>query len=660
MTIGKNLSAFNQEFGTNPLQFVPSDTFQFGSAVAMDTFSESTVPRLYVGVKNELNASDSYSLAEKLGGKSFFDEIDANVPKPTFFEGLSLKGYTNDKYDEAKKTYYDLQVKQMREIDPAWNDVQTHEEINHKNTEFVRATQAEAADVMSRYQGGTAARVAAGFVGGMVGGVALDPVNAATMLVGMPTGTAFLPKILGEAALNAGIEAAQTPNRMAFQEQAGVKVDTTGEATANILMAGAGAGVLTGVFHGLGKLIEGKATAADIRQATKELDDIAATADNSEIQSLAEFQSRAVQLMEKPDSFTGVDGEVAHMRNLEEVQRAYKAGEVPNFERTDLTPEDVDYFYNHHKEAIANTGVSDMLNRISDHEVDIYARANEVYNILQKKPVINSLAQLKKALGYTPKSLTQYIVEKGGIVDVGKELAARDINHKSLVGLVRNPDRIVYKKATDATGGDMIGSLQSISRQPDYVKQEVFDAGYFPDKNSYDEITDSELWDAIAADRAGKKKYDRATTEVLAKINGSDDYKESLYAAGFADNMTADEIAAHIKEIEGFGARDNPDITPEMQQAIDEAHKILMDELMREAEDMQDWVWQPEHATERLAPAPKAKYGESEAALAYMVKHNPEAAFMDDDGNMVSIADFMETLQYERDLEEAFLTCGIK
>lgn len=61
-------------------------------------------------------------------------------------------------------------------------------------------------------------------VGGMLGGIGaefLDPINIATLPLGAPARAGFLATMLGEAAINAAIEAADTPNRNAIARSLG-------------------------------------------------------------------------------------------------------------------------------------------------------------------------------------------------------------------------------------------------------------------------------------------------------------------------------------------------------------------------------------------------------------------------------------------------------
>lgn len=110
----------------------------------------------------------------------------------------------------------------------------------------------------------------------------------------------------------------------------------------------------------------------------------------------------------------------------------------------------------------------------------------------------NDPQNLKKAIGYTPESLSQFIKKRGGIQEYSGELKSRGITNQKVVGLVKKASADLRTK--DALGGESL-------RQVDYVKQAVHEAGYFPEKQDYNDITDSELYDAIRDDVFGNKKY---------------------------------------------------------------------------------------------------------------------------------------------------------
>lgn len=154
-------------------------------------------------------------------------------------------------------------------------------------------------------------------------------------------------------------------------------------------------------------------------------------------------------------------------------------------------------------------------------DVDFLSQAQNVLNEIksaQGKPITQK-TEIKQIVGYEPESLTQFIRKTGGIEDKAGELAARDIKKFGKgSGLI--------KSAKEDMGAALIAN-KDITQNPaavDNVKQRVFDAGYFSDKNDYNEISDSELYDAIAQDAnqkdLRKKIYDRQTRDKLGANDG--------------------------------------------------------------------------------------------------------------------------------------------
>lgn len=139
-----------------------------------------------------------------------------------------------------------------------------------------------------------------------------------------------------------------------------------------------------------------------------------------------------------------------------------------------------------------------------------------------------------------PESITQFIKNNGGITDPGGELKSQDIK---LPGLIRKGKA----KIGTAQG------VQTIDNQIDVVRERVFDAGFFPGKNNYDEITNDELFQAIKDDLSGKKIYKLSDLEAVKKAAYSDSAYQSLEESGFTDDMTVaqifDELAA--RDFEG-------------------------------------------------------------------------------------------------------------
>lgn len=177
---------------------------------------------------------------------------------------------------------------------------------------------------------------------------------------------------------------------------------------------------------------------------------------------------------------------------------------------------------------------------------DEYARqAQSLHDMLRATAQVdlNDPAALSKHLGRKVKSLSQFVRDSGGIMDDGGELAARDVNAKSMPGLVR--------KAGTA-GADM-----------DAVRERVWEAGYFPEKATYDEITDSELFDAITEDVNGQRRYGADAAGDVRGLADQAEFADSLRRDGITPDMTPAQIAEHLRNLDdearAYSASEGPD-----------------------------------------------------------------------------------------------------
>jgi len=158
-------------------------------------------------------------------------------------------------------------------------------------------------------------------------------------------------------------------------------------------------------------------------------------------------------------------------------------------------------------------------------------------------------AAVSKIAGRKVLSITQFIRDTGGIIDDGGELAARDVTHKSMPGLVRKSEN---------GRGDMDG-----------VRERVFEAGYFPGKADYNEISDSEIFDAIADDLAGLRRYPDSVAEVVAKIRAEHDFIGRLESQGISRDMSVSDVAKRLRELDDE-AREFTEHAASHQDSFDE------------------------------------------------------------------------------------------
>lgn len=187
-------------------------------------------------------------------------------------------------------------------------------------------------------------------------------------------------------------------------------------------------------------------------------------------------------------------------------------------------------------------------------------QANDIKNQFERSQKLdpNKPTSFRKAMGYTPESIVQFIKRNGGI-EFNGELKARDITTKSMVGLIRKA------KSVDSEQISMLGKdAEKLPDQLDFLKEKLFLEGYFPNKDNYDQIEDSEIYDAIAEELAGNKVYNQEDTAKIVELtdfNVVDDYDQS----GIDPSMSEIEIANRLREIDGL----LPYIPPSREQLQD-------------------------------------------------------------------------------------------
>ena len=143
---------------------------------------------------------------------------------------------------------------------------------------------------------------------------------------------------------------------------------------------------------------------------------------------------------------------------------------------------------------------------------------------------VNNPSEVSSFVGFKAKSLSQFVRDTGGINDVGGELSARDVTNKRAPGLIRR---------------DNMGAASV-----DAVRQRVFDEGYFPGKSDYNEISDSELFDAIAEDLFNQKRYTMSVEEKLGLAHSAADLRTQLAMHGITDGMSPGEVAVALRDLD--------------------------------------------------------------------------------------------------------------
>lgn len=249
-------------------------------------------------------------------------------------------------------------------------------------------------------------------------------------------------------------------------------------------------------------------------------------------------------------------------------------------------------------------------------EPDYTAQAKSIKEQLstQIEHDLETSAGLKKALGYQPESLSSFIKRTGGITDIGGELKARGITNKNLVGLIK-------KAKEQQSGKDLMGGVnENAVVGNDAVKQRVFDAGYFPDKTDYNQISDSELYDAIAADRTGKSIYTFADQQKIDELRAgsvSPEYER----LGITKDMTDKEIAKILREND-TAPKQTQQVTPDMNDPrfsgeLDLANSSLNEKTIKSKKQIFEEVLAAER---NKASSIREKFSENISDLGRMVE----------------------------------------
>jgi hypothetical protein len=176
---------------------------------------------------------------------------------------------------------------------------------------------------------------------------------------------------------------------------------------------------------------------------------------------------------------------------------------------------------------------------------------------------LSNPAAVSKIAGRQVLSISQYVRETGGIVDDGGELSARDVTAKSMPGLIR-------KKGTQ--GADM-----------DDVRQRLFDAGYFPSKKDYNEVSDSEIFDAISNDLAGERTYAADVGDLVARIHAERDFVQRLESQGITRDMDVDQVASRLRDLDDDARALEPQ-DREGSEGFDEYERAMAREVVASAD----------------------------------------------------------------------------
>jgi hypothetical protein len=153
---------------------------------------------------------------------------------------------------------------------------------------------------------------------------------------------------------------------------------------------------------------------------------------------------------------------------------------------------------------------------------------------------VNDVGQVSRYTKEKAVSIAEFIRRNGGITDIGGELAARDINNKRFRGLVKAPREtqsgVLLPK--DPRSGE------------DAVREKLFDAGYFPGKRNYSDITLEEIADALEQDLSGNRFWQGTVREKLAPVFAEREVIDEWASQGIDRSMDVASIAARMRSLD--------------------------------------------------------------------------------------------------------------
>ena len=476
---------------------------------------------------------------------------------------LVAGGYTSPQ--EYFKQYQNKR-KRLAELKKQYPQISTYEEMWSR----VKTDAQEKTEIAQRSfrRAGTTGSIRF-FAGGRAGAFTnRDPINLMTLGMG-GFGPTVVKRISTEMGVQAGIEAQNQFFGVAENRRLLGLKHTGGDMAFHIAAASVGGGAFRGLFEGVGaglKKIGNRDGQAAVRMSMRDL------ADNLSDPKRLKGQSSEVRAAALANE---IDAENAATNPYS----ADAAGTARSKDALQQTREDLEAWgvaplepVPPHREAPAGPRTT------ADHLLE---EAEGVIELMRRAPQGLKAGEISKQLGQKVVSLSRFIKNRGGIVDYAGELASRDVTNRSLPGLVRKEEQAGLENTID------------------YVKEAVFDAGYFPHVRDYNEISDSDLYDAIAADvwfqgksaRAdeGRPIYTgEAQRAVDDEMRAADQMAQQYEALGISADMTPAQVARILDEDRTRGMPDDrpPEIRQDEMEAEarayeqSEAYRELLDDFM--------------------------------------------------------------------------------
>lgn len=146
----------------------------------------------------------------------------------------------------------------------------------------------------------------------------------------------------------------------------------------------------------------------------------------------------------------------------------------------------------------------------------------------------NNARQVSRLTGQKAVSISEYFKQKLGGIAIDSEWRSRGLDGRTRPGL--------FLADTPANRG---------RAGIDSLREAAFSGGYFPGKNSYLEITDDEIFDAVASDTSRSRFWQAPVREALADVRADFDYlKRNEEAYGLRPDMSQQQIAARLRAID--------------------------------------------------------------------------------------------------------------
>jgi len=368
-------------------------------------------------------------------GKEVFELTGTTRPVASMrFGDPAGPTYSKAEYEASEKV--DKFILQGRVSDPEkFKDIKTTKEIQEESAKISVANERHAQEILARNPSAFS-RGAAEFTGGMIG-VMTDPINAASMLLGAGevkaglSGWAYARAVVkaaaADGAINAGVEAFQTPDVMKWQEMIGHRYGFK-EAASSIALAGVGGFAISGILRGT-------------VPAVKRSADFAGSASSF----LLDKVSSAKVLPKSVRDSAAYLSRVAHMEEGAPKGMPLDAAR----EKVSKTAEEIDGYNPVTRGPEADPVVVKERPKIEIEVDNIVARINDANKVIAeeskqyKRPVI------------------EYLKRLGGLNSEGEmasELKVRDIGQKQVIGLFKKgkgqktADAIPIQEFEDATG----------------------------------------------------------------------------------------------------------------------------------------------------------------------------------------------------------------